>query len=172
MRGGISAMRGRIGAARRRARERYGAGLWHLFALFACFGVAAYALTRVIAAGILLGFLLWFLGAVILHDLVVLPLYSAADRCLQRLPAVGDRRPGPSVAYLRVPAGLSGLLLLIWFPLILRASEYNYRKATALSTDPYLGRWLLVTLALFAGSALVYGVRRAAGGRRAGKAHW
>ncbi|RCG27041.1 hypothetical protein DQ384_27635 [Sphaerisporangium album] len=164
-------MRGRIGEARRRARERYGAGLWHLFALLACFLVAAYALTRVIAAGILLGFLLWFLGAVILHDFVVLPLYSAGDRALQRLPPVADRRRGPSVNYLRVPAGLSGLLLLIWFPLVLRASEHNYREATALSTAPFLGRWLLVTLVLFAGSALVYAVRRAAGGRRTGKAH-
>ncbi|MEV6981714.1 hypothetical protein AB0M95_10715 [Sphaerisporangium sp. NPDC051017] len=164
-------MRGRVSEARRRARERYGAGLWHLFALLACFVVAAYALTRVIAAGILPGFLLWFLGAVILHDFVVLPLYSGADRALKRLPPAADRRQGPSINYLRVPAGLSGLLLLIWFPLILRASEHNYRKATALSTAPYLGRWLLVTLALFAGSALVYVVRRAAGGRRTGKAH-
>ncbi|MFJ2034052.1 hypothetical protein [Streptosporangium sp. NPDC087985] len=138
--------------------NRYGAAPWHLAALVACFVVALYAFTRVIAAGIVLGFVLWFVGAAILHDFIVLPLYSLADTRLQR-----PRRRWPPVNYVRVPAGLSGLLLLIWFPLILRASEHNYRKATGLSTDPYLGRWLLITCVLFAGSALLYAIRRRAG---------
>lgn len=135
--------------------NRYGAPAWHLIALIACYAVALYVFTRVISAGIVLGFVVWFVGAVILHDLVILPLYSLADTRLQR-----ELRRRPPVNYVRVPAALSGLLLLIWFPLILRSSEYYYRAATGLSTEPYLLRWLLITCALFAGSAIVHAIRR------------
>ncbi|GAA3419866.1 hypothetical protein [Streptosporangium vulgare] len=154
----------------RRWTTAYGAGPGHLLALAACLAVAGYAATRVVAAGIWVGFLLWFVGAVILHDLVLLPLYSYADTAVQsrlrpparplRAPPAG-RRP-PPVNHVRVPAGLSGLLLLVWFPLILRASEHNYREATGLSTAPYVWRWLAVTLLLFAASGLLYALRRRA----------
>ncbi|GAA3514974.1 hypothetical protein FHR32_007990 [Streptosporangium album] len=157
--------------ALRRLSARYGAGLRHLLALLACFVVALYVLTRIIIAGILPGFVLWFLGAVIVHDFVVLPLYSAADEAFRRYVRVSDRGRWPSpLNHVRIPAGLSGLLLLIWFPLILRASEHNYREAVGLSTAPYLGRWLLVTLVFFAVSALVYAVQRTASNRAAGRA--
>ncbi|MEO3807616.1 hypothetical protein ABGB17_01290 [Sphaerisporangium sp. B11E5] len=143
----------------RRVAARYGAAPWHAVLMCACFAVTAYVLSRVVAAGIIAGFALWFAGAVILHDLVLLPLYSLADRTLTgRLP----RRPSV-VNHVRVPAALSGLLLLVWFPLVLGASSRGYREAAALGTGPYLGRWILVTLALFAGSALVYVLRRVSG---------
>jgi hypothetical protein len=58
-----------------------------------------------------------------------------------------------------VPVGLSGLLLLVWFPLILRRSEGQYKALAGLGPSPYLGRWLLVIGVLFAGSALVYALR-------------
>ncbi|MBB5775757.1 hypothetical protein [Nonomuraea jabiensis] len=102
----------------------YGAPLWHLLVLVACFVVAGYVATRVVAAGILLGFAVWFAGAIILHDLVLLPLYSGADVVTQALTrrVARPRRTGV-VNYLRVPAMLSGLLLLVWFPLILRGAD-------------------------------------------------
>jgi hypothetical protein len=65
----------------------------------------------------------------------------------------------PWINYLRVPAGLSGLLLLVWFPLILRRSKDVYEASTGLNPNPYLGRWLLATGVLFAGSALAYALR-------------
>ena len=65
-----------------------------------------------------------------------------------RLPAV------PWINYLRVPAGLSGLLLLIWFPLILRLRT-QYHASTTLSPDPFLWHWLAVTGALFLLSAML-----------------
>ncbi|WP_436763998.1 hypothetical protein [Streptosporangium sp. V21-05] len=156
-------------------RTGYGAGPGHLLALAVCLAVAGYAATRVIAAGIWVGFLLWFVGAVIIHDLVLFPLYSLADTAVQSRsapPARPPRAPStgrwpPPVNYVRVPAGLSGLLLLVWFPLVLRASEHNYREATGLSTAPYLGRWLLVTLLFFAASGLLYALRHRTGGRKA-----
>ncbi|PZS19620.1 MAG: hypothetical protein DLM60_09890, partial [Pseudonocardiales bacterium] len=64
--------------------------------------------------------MLWFLGAVIAHDLVLFPLYALADRSLST--GLRSLRPGsppgrtpPRVAalnYLRVPILGTGLLLL------------------------------------------------------------
>ncbi|MER6952208.1 hypothetical protein ABT294_50190 [Nonomuraea sp. NPDC000554] len=158
-------MAARIRATYRRLAARYGADPLHLLALIACFALAGYAATRVVAAGIWVGFLVWFVGAAIIHDLLLYPLYALADVAVQRRPWRRRRPPSapvawaPSINYVRVPAALSGLLFLIWFPLILRLSEANYRRSTALDLSPYLGRWLLVTGVLFAGSALVYAIR-------------
>jgi hypothetical protein len=62
----------------------------------------------------------------------------------------------PVLNYLRIPAGLSVLLLAVWFPLILGLSSAAYFRASGLSTAPYLWRWLAVTGALFTGSAVCY----------------
>ena len=83
--------------------------------------LAGYAAARLLPLDPV-GIAVWFLGAVIGHDLLLMPLYSLADRSAMavfrhrapQLPAT------PWINYLRVPAALSGLLLLIWFPLILR----------------------------------------------------
>ena len=63
-----------------------------------------------------------------------------------RLPAI------PWINYLRVPAGLSGLLFLVWFPLILRL-QTGYQASTTISPEPFLWHWLGVTGALFLLSA-------------------
>ncbi|MEU0568025.1 hypothetical protein ABZ297_21935 [Nonomuraea sp. NPDC005983] len=158
-------MAARIRAMYRWMTARYGADPLHLLALIACFALAGYAASRVVAAGIWVGFLVWFVGAAIVHDLLLYPLYAIADVAAQRRPWRRRRPPSPPVAwapsinYVRVPAALSGLLFLIWFPLILRFSEANYRRSTALDLSPYLGRWLLITGVLFAGSALAYAIR-------------
>ncbi|MEV4010728.1 hypothetical protein AB0J35_09525 [Nonomuraea angiospora] len=148
----------------------YGAPLWHLLVLVACFMVAGYVATRVVAAGIWMGFVAWFVAAIILHDLVLFPLYSAADTAAQAMAGRVARprrtRRLAAINHLRVPAMLSGLLLLVWFPLILGGAERNYRWAVGLSTSPYLVRWLLITLVLFGVSGLLYAVRRR-GSRRA-----
>ncbi|PRX63705.1 hypothetical protein B0I32_110157 [Nonomuraea fuscirosea] len=145
----------------------YGAGPGHLAGLVVCFAVAGYAATRVVEAGIWLGFAVWFVGAAVFHDLVLWPLYSAADAVL-RAPSRQHERPGgrpPLVNHVRVPVALSCLLLLVWFPLVLRGAEPNYVGAVGLSTSPYLARWLWITVALFVVSALLYAVRRRAAGR-------
>ncbi|MCW2912772.1 MAG: hypothetical protein JWN52_840 [Actinomycetia bacterium] len=159
----------RLHAIHRWAASRYGADPLQLLALLACFALAGYAAGRVVAAGIWEGFVVWFVGAALIHDLLLFPLYAIADVVAQRLPwhrLPWHRRRSPAAAqwppwinYLRVPIGLSGMLLLVWFPLILRRSQDRYEASTALSTSPYLGRWLLVTGVLFAGSALAYALR-------------
>lgn len=116
--------------------------------------------------------LVWFLGAVVLHDLVIFPFYAIANRSLVagwqavsgRLP---DRKPRLSpVNYLRVPALASGLLFAMFFPGIIRQGAAAYRRATGLTQAPFLDRWLLITATLFAVSALVYAIRSAWMGRQ------
>jgi hypothetical protein len=123
--------------------------------LLACsFALAAYAGVRLLA-GDWFGVALGFVGAALLHDLVLLPLYAAADRALVK--AAGRR--GDRVMYVRVPALLSGLLLLVWFPLITGRTATRYTSATALSPDGFLSHWLLVTAVLFGGSAVLFVLR-------------
>jgi len=80
------------------------------------------------------------------------------------LPAV------PWINYLRVPAALSGMLLLIWFPLIFRLPAH-FPAATTLSLDPYLWHWLAVTGALFvlSAAALALRLRTVSRGKRKGR---
>lgn len=130
--------------------------------LLACsFALATYAGVRLLA-GDWFGVALWIVGAALLHDLVLLPLYTAADRAVTGGLAAAGRRGW--TLYVRVPALLSGLLLLVWFPLISGMTAGRYRSATGLSPDGFLTRWLLITAVLFGGSALllVWRVRRAA----------
>lgn len=148
-------------------RRRYGAGGRHLAGLLACFAVAGYAALRWVDEPTAVRLVVWFVGSAVLHDAVLFPLYALADRLLRlvaptRGPGsrrVGSRRPVPIVNHVRVPAVFAGLLLLLWFPLILSKPEPAYRSATGLDTAPYLGRWLLVTAVLFGVSALAYAVR-------------
>ncbi|MFK0153228.1 hypothetical protein ACIQVL_10020 [Streptomyces sp. NPDC090499] len=138
--------------------------------LLACsFALAVYAGVRLLA-GDWLGVALWVVGAALLHDLVLLPLYALADRTVTRgLGAAGHRE---WTMYVRVPAALSALLLLVWFPLISGMVAGHYRSATGLSTDGYLARWLLITAVLFGGSALLLARRsRRAAKRRPPVAH-
>ncbi|GAA0901197.1 hypothetical protein [Streptomyces thermoalcalitolerans] len=125
--------------------------------LLACsFALTAYAGVRLLA-GDWFGVALWFVGAALLHDLVLLPLYTVADRAVVRGLDAARRREW--TLYVRVPAALSGLLLLVWFPLISGMVERRYRLVTGMSTDVFLARWLLITAALFGGSALLLVLR-------------
>jgi len=125
-----------------------------LVLLLASFALTGYAGVRLFDKDPL-GVALWLAGAAVLHDLALVPLYSLADRGAQRV--LGPRL----VNYVRFPAVVSGLLLLVYFPLITRQVG-RYERVTALPADAYLHRWLLLTAALFAASALVLAARRTA----------
>ena len=160
-------------------RRWYGANPLHLLAMFGCVMLTGYA-----AGGLLqvkpISVLIWFGGAVVGHDLILVPLYVLADRSVMtvfrhrppKLPTV------PWINYLRVPAALSGMLLLIWFPLIFRIPGH-FPRTTDLSLNPYLGHWLAVTGVLFLLSAVAFALRlrpgrrgRAAAGHQRETADW
>ncbi len=133
-------------------RGRYGAGALHLLSTLAALALAAYAFTRIFAGAQPMNVVAWFAGAIVAHDLIAFPLYTALDRL-----ARGRRMRG--VNYVRVPALLAGLVFIVFAPLILGLGAGRYERATTLSQDVYLGRWLLLCGALFAASGLLYAVR-------------
>ncbi len=144
-----------------RFRERYGAGPLHLLALLATLAVAAYAFSRVFELlGKPFNFVLWFAGAIVAHDLVLYPLYTLLGRGAQRMLGPSTPLRIAALNHLRVPALVSGLLLLVWLPLVIGKGDRSYKGATGLTKgDLYLDRWLILSAALFAVSALVFAVR-------------
>jgi hypothetical protein len=153
-------------------RRRYGAGPIHLLGLLLCFAVAGYSVFRWYGSPNEVRLVVWFVGALVFHDFILFPLYSLLDRALGL--SVGMRRGRvPAVNYLRVPLLLSGLLLLLFFPLIFNKSEPAYQAATGLDTSPYLTRWLGLTAVFALVSLVLYGVRlvRAAGARKGADAN-
>ena len=144
-----------------RFRRLYGAAPWNLLALLGCFALTGYAVSRLLDdLPVLVRIAVWFVGCAVVWDLLLGPALALVDRGLS-----GVLR-GPAVNYVRVPAIISALLLLVWAPLILQRSEEIFRLKAGLTQDPYLERWLAVTAALFALSAIAFGVSRLRGRRR------
>ncbi|MDQ0930593.1 phosphoglycerol transferase MdoB-like AlkP superfamily enzyme [Streptomyces turgidiscabies] len=161
----VSAVRSvRSGLRRPYGRVVVGSPL-QLLLLVCSFALAGYAGVRLLADD-WFGVALWFVGAALVHDLVLLPLYALADRALLRgFGAVGRRA---WVQYVRVPAALSVLLLLIWFPLIRGRVAGRYEAVAGLPGDGFLARWLLITAVLFGGSAALLVWRAGWAGRSTG----
>jgi hypothetical protein len=145
-------------------RREYGAGPIHLLAVATSVAIAAYALSRVFdVVADPLRVVLWLAGAIIAHDLVLFPLYALLGAIAGGALVPDARRSRLRIAalnHLRVPALASGLLLLVWFPLIAAEAPRTYMRATAFDLDDfYLERWLLATAVLFGGSALLFALR-------------
>ena len=147
----------------RRFAHEYGSNPLHLLVALTSLFVAAWALLQAIGElDATSRFLTWFIGAILLHDLLFVPLYSALGLVAGGALLGGERRSRLRIAalnHLRVPAILSGLALLVWFPLILATDDAGFKSATGLKTDVYLGRWLALTAVLFVGSALLLALR-------------
>ncbi len=154
-------------------RRLYGDGPLHLLVLLACFALSAYAASRTVGDPAALRIAAWFLGAAIVFDLVLSPLLALADRLMLAVRGGHDRARGGSgrvspVNYVRVPVLLSGLLLLVYAPVIFRRSEEPYRAASGLDQEPFLGRWVAITAVIFVVAALAYAVAVLQARRRAG----
>ncbi|MDQ6729454.1 MAG: hypothetical protein M3022_03910 [Actinomycetota bacterium] len=147
----------------------YGSHPLHLGAHLVMFLVAGWAITQILGGGNAINWLVWFIGAALLHDLVLLPIYSLLDSRLERSARFGRRGQSdpatrqasftPVVNHFRVPAAIAGILLLVYFPVILGYSSTNYFHDTGHALTGYTRNWLLVSVGLFVCSGLVYLVR-------------
>jgi hypothetical protein len=128
-----------------------------LLVIVGCLAFAGYVADRAIRVPYAWMIGVFFVGAIVAHDFVLYPVYALADRLLRR-PSLGAKdRPGvPWINHVRIPALLSALLVLMFFPIVFGLGAGTYRSATGLDTGPFLGRWLLVTAVLFALSGLLY----------------
>jgi hypothetical protein len=150
-------------------RTVYGSHPLHLLTLIAGFALFGYVLTTIKPVTLWnphtwwQSIIVWFAAAIIAHDLVLFPVYALLDRILlttTREPgSSGDAAKVPVLNYVRVPALGAGLTLLVFLPGIIKQGAPTYVAATGQTQDPFLGRWLMFTAAMFAVSAACYGVR-------------
>jgi hypothetical protein len=154
----------------RRCRNFYGSNPAHLLLMLTAFALGGYVIATVTPTALWnphvwwKSIAVWFAGAIILHDFVLFPLYATADRVLT---ARVDGRGSPSVRnYLRIPALVSGLTLLVFWPGIVRQGAQTYIAATGQTQEPFLARWLLLNAVTFGLSAMLYAVRVALARRR------
>jgi hypothetical protein len=138
-----------------RVTRRYGASPLHLLAHLALLPLCGWALLEVLGTRRAGNVALWLVASVVIADLVVLPLYSALDWA-------GRRTFRSAINYVRVPVALSLLMLVVFWGTIGGRGEGAYRAAAGREYSGYAARWLLVSAALFAGSGLLYVVRRGA----------
>lgn len=164
-----------------RFRRSYGAGPFHLVAVLLAVVVGGSTLLQLGPTRLVSGdswwqtIGVWFVGAVVLHDLVLFPAYSATDRLVALLArrrragaagaagaadAGGSRPDVALVNHVRVPLAATALTFLVFFPGILEQGSNAFRSATGQDQDPYLLRWVLLSAAIWLLSGLVWAVRR------------
>jgi hypothetical protein len=134
-------------------RARYGASPVHLLAHLILLPLIGWALLTVLDFRAASNVVLWLVAAVVLHDLLLLPAYSALDR-------IGQATVRGAINHVRVPLGLSLLMLLVFWGTIRGKGEGAYRNVSGLEYEGYVARWLLVSAALFAVSGALYLLRR------------
>ena len=158
----------------RRFTALYGSHPLHLLTMLTGFAALGYLLATVKPAALWnpgtwwQSIAVWLAAAVVAHDLLLFPLYALADRALfARLGRRAEQNPNISARnHVRVPALGAALTLLVFLPGIIEQGAPTYRAATGQTQEPFLGRWLLLTAAMFAASALVYGARLLVARRR------
>ena len=138
----------------------YGSDPLHLLVLAGSFALTAYASLRLFDHKPV-EVAIWLFGAVVAHDLVLLPLYTLADRSARSVlrHRRGSAPSVPWINHVRVPVVISGLLMLVFFPLIFRLPRGIFEAVTTYSSEVYLGRYLAIVGALFLISAVIYAVR-------------
>ncbi|MDX1883404.1 hypothetical protein [Mycolicibacterium sp. 120270] len=154
-------------AAVERFRAVYGSHPLHLLTLIAGFALFGYVVAIIRPVTLWnpnawwQSMLVWFAAAIIAHDLVLFPLYALADRILVAASRIRPRSTASvsPLNYVRVPALSAALTLLVFLPGIIQQGARTYAAATGQTQEPFLGRWLLLTAAMFAVSAVLYAVR-------------
>ncbi len=148
-------------------RRLYGAGPLHLVGHLGLFFIAGWSIDQILGSTMIVDWIAWFLGAALLHDLVLLPAYSVLDRGVRRAGRRSRGRTGRAansalINHIRVPAAVAAILLLVYFPVILGYSSHNYRADSGHALSGYTRNWLLICAGLFVASALLAAARAAA----------
>lgn len=149
-------------------RHEYGATPLHLALGLGSFGFAAFAVWQLSALPAIGRILLWLAVGVVAHDFVLVPIYSAIGKTgiaiskwtSHLLPRSTEDGAIDVLNHIRVPALISAILLIMFFPLILGVAAEDFGRTTGLTTSIYLGRWLAITGVLFGASGLAYIGRR------------
>jgi hypothetical protein len=159
-----------------RYRDLYGSHPLHLLTMVAGFALVGYLVATFKPATLWNSHVwwqsiaVWFAAAIVLHDLVLFPVYALADRLLLIPAQRRHRRRGEPVVsalnYVRIPTLASALTLLVFLPGIIQQGGPTYLAATGQTQEPFLGRWLLLTAAMFGTSAIAYTIRIALAHRR------
>jgi hypothetical protein len=145
----------------------YGSGPLHLLTMLSGFALLGYILATFKPATLFnpgtwwQSVAVWLCAAVIAHDLLLFPLYALADRALFARPRPARHPNIDARNHIRVPALGAGLTLLIFLPGIIEQGSSTYQAATGQTQQPFLGRWLLLSAAMFAVSAVCYAARLA-----------
>lgn len=146
-------------------RYLYGEHPLHLLVLVASFALTGYVVSELVPDPSAWWILVWFLGAVVAHDLVLYPLYALADQPLviarwarrRVLPRHGVRVPATN--HVRLPALGAGVLGLIYLPTIAGRGGETFAFAAGHGLAGQYENWLLVTGVLFGVSAVLYALR-------------
>ncbi len=151
-------------------RRFYGAGPVHLVALLVSLAVSAEAIVHWfdLPGPDSMRVLLWFVGAIVVHDLVVLPLYTLLDVVGRRLTASSSSssslsaapRRSPGWVYVRVPLVICAILGIAFLPEIARLGSATYHVASGSTQDRYLVRYAITCAVVLGASALAYALSR------------
>ena len=150
----------------------YGSHPLHLLTLITGFGLAGYVVSTIKPVTLWnahvwwQSIVVWFAAAIVAHDLLLFPIYAFLDRLLLRSVVRLEPPRVPVVNHVRVPALGAALTLLVFLPGIIEQGAPTYRAATGETQEPFLGRWLLLTAAMFAASAVIYALRAGISRRR------
>jgi hypothetical protein len=146
-----------------RFRDLYGAGPLHLLVLLAALLLAGWTVLE-LGLGDLFdpdswwqSIAVWFVGAALVHDLLLFPAYALGDRLLTS--RTGSPHRIPLLNHVRVPLLATGLTFLVFFPGIVQQGSDAHLRASGLTQEPYLERWLLLIASFFVLSGIAFGVR-------------
>ena len=134
----------------------YGGPIWTLPVLLGCLVVTGYAAEKILKGPMALRIFLWFAAAALLHDFVLFPAYTLLDRAAGAIRVTHGTRTRPIINYIRVPAALSLLLLLIFAPTILGRGSQTFYAASGLGQTDVFARWALLSVGFFVVSGAVY----------------
>jgi hypothetical protein len=140
--------------------RRYGGSPGHLLSMVLGLSFAGYVISILAGVGHSFEILAWVAGAIVAHDLVLFPLYTAVDHASHLI--ARRQRATPAVPWrnhVRAPFVISALLMAMTFPLVFGLSEGSYLRATGLTTGVYAGHLVIVCGVLFVGSGAIYLLR-------------